>query len=282
MTQAIRPSSIICARCGTEKVVGRRGPIPVYCSGACRSGTAHDIRIDINCAQCGGSASGRPGTIYCSPRCRNARSHQQARVDGRYDQALRAKREATRLRQAANARPCPYCSGPMLSPRTKQCGAPDCKRLFNADRMRDWSRAYRQEHGAWYAGLNYPGQQRAYEKRRRQEREHWRRLYPERAAEYDARRRALVEQARGTETFAPIDVHTRDEWTCKLCLQPIDPGVAWPDPMSPSVDHVIPLSRGGAHAMHNVQSAHLGCNSSKGDKLLIELVIAAGAQATAR
>ena len=167
----------------------------------------------------------------------------------------------------------------MLSPRAKQCGAPNCKRRFNADRMREWNRAYRQEHGAWYAGLNYPGQQRAYEKRRRQEKGHWRRLYPERAAAYDARRRALVEQARTTEAFAPIDVHTRDDWTCKLCLLPIDPEIAWPDPLSPSVDHVIPLSRGGVHAMHNVQSAHLGCNSSKGDKDMVDLVITAGAQA---
>lgn len=42
--------------------------------------------------------------------------------------------------------------------------------------------------------------------------------------------------------------------------------------MSPSIDHVIPLSRGGAHAMGNVQSAHLRCNSSKGDKLIGEVI----------
>ncbi|HTE56958.1 MAG TPA: HNH endonuclease [Kofleriaceae bacterium] len=170
----------------------------------------------------------------------------------------------------------------MLSPRAKQCGAPCCKRQFNADRMREWNRAYRHEHGAWYAGRNYPEGQRAYEKRRRQEKGHWRSLYPERAAAYDARRRALVEQARTTETFAPIDVHTRDDWTCRLCSLPIDPAVAWPDPMSPSVDHVIPLSRGGAHAMGNVQSAHLGCNSSKGNRLLSELILDLQAKALSK
>ncbi|MGW6946179.1 HNH endonuclease [Streptomyces xanthophaeus] len=76
-----------------------------------------------------------------------------------------------------------------------------------------------------------------------------------------------MEQARTAEVFAPLDVHTRDEWTCQLCRLPIDPEVAWPDPMSASVDHIVPLSRGGQHSMINVQSAHLGCNSSKGDRL---------------
>jgi 5-methylcytosine-specific restriction endonuclease McrA len=76
-----------------------------------------------------------------------------------------------------------------------------------------------------------------------------------------------MEQARTAEVFAPLDVHSRDEWTCQLCWQPIDPKVVWPDPMSASVDHIVPLSRGGQHSMINVQSAHLGCNSGKGDRL---------------
>ncbi|WP_413787905.1 HNH endonuclease [Streptomyces anulatus] len=67
--------------------------------------------------------------------------------------------------------------------------------------------------------------------------------------------------------FAPLDVHTRDGWTCQLCREPIDPSTTWPHSKSPSIDHIIPLSRGGSHTMANVQSAHLGCNSSKGDKL---------------
>lgn len=37
-----------------------------------------------------------------------------------------------------------------------------------------------------------------------------------------------------------------------------------------TVDHVIPLSRGGAHAEGNLVPACKPCNSSKGDKLLIE------------
>lgn len=247
MTKATRPTSVACAHCGADKLVGRAGPIPTYCS-------AH---------------------------CRSAVKYQRTLADGRYEAEQAAARERTKRRQRADARPCPHCGVPLLNPRRKQCGKPDCKRAFNADRMREWNRNYKTTHGQW-PHRNYGEGQRAYERRRRQEKGHWRHLYPERAAAYDARRRALVEQARTTETFAPIDVHTRDDWTCKLCLLPIDPEIAWPDPMSPSVDHVIPLSRGGAHAMHNVQSAHLGCNSSKGDKVPLDTVIALAVQAHPR
>jgi 5-methylcytosine-specific restriction endonuclease McrA len=59
-------------------------------------------------------------------------------------------------------------------------------------------------------------------------------------------------------------VFERDGWTCGLCSEPVDPALSWPDPQSASLDHVLPLSRGGSHTMANVQLAHLGCNVEKG------------------
>lgn len=144
---------------------------------------------------------------------------------------------------------------------------------FNAERMREWNRQYLAAAGKWYH-RNYTDQQREYEHRRYQERPHWRVLHPERAALVDARRRMRMQQALTSEVFAPLDVHARDGWTCQLCWQPIDPDVAWPDSASPSLDHIIPLSKGGSHCMTNVQSAHLGCNSSKGDKDMADAVAA--------
>ncbi|MEU3903309.1 HNH endonuclease [Streptomyces goshikiensis] len=155
----------------------------------------------------------------------------------------------------------------MTNIRRKQCGKLECKRAFNAERMRAWNRKYHEEHGQWYTQHRYPDAQRAYARRRYQQEPHWRSKYPERAASSDARRRMRLEQARTVQVFAPLDVHTRDQWICQLCRLPIDPKVAWPDPMSASVDHIVPLSRGGQHSMINVQSAHLSCNSSKGDRI---------------
>ncbi|MGW7657827.1 HNH endonuclease [Streptomyces asiaticus] len=90
----------------------------------------------------------------------------------------------------------------------------------------------------------------------------------------------LIEQAVKGEPFAPKDVHERDEWACGLCRRPVDPGLAWPHPMSASVDHILPLSQGGSHTLANVQCAHLSCNSRKRDQTIeeideVEAVIAA-------
>lgn len=61
-------------------------------------------------------------------------------------------------------------------------------------------------------------------------------------------------------------VYERDGWRCGLCREAVDPGCAFPDPLSPSLDHVIPLSVAGSpgHVWSNVQLAHLGCNIKKG------------------
>jgi 5-methylcytosine-specific restriction endonuclease McrA len=155
----------------------------------------------------------------------------------------------------------------MTNVRRKQCGKPDCKRAFNAERMRKWNQEYKAEHGQWYTSHRHGEAQREYNRRRYQERPHWRVTYPESGALVDARRRMRMELAGEAESVVPADVHARDRWTCQLCGLPIDPEVAWPDPMSASVDHIVPLAAGGRHSMINVQSAHLGCNSRKGDRL---------------
>lgn len=266
MTQAIRPEFINCARCGTEKRVGQRGPIPKYCSAVCRTGQKNDRRVDIECAHCGRPAQARAGTRYCSARCRNAGSYQGSREDGRYDLALARSREATAQRQAANARPCPYCQGPMLNPRRVQCGKLDCKRAFKAEHAKAWHRNYTAMTGERYAA-KYREWALEYDRQRREQHGHWRKLYPEAAALADARRRMLIQLADRGERFAPKDVYERDGWVCGLCRRPVDPGLTWPHPMSASVDHILPLSQGGSHTLANVQCAHLSCNSRKCDRV---------------
>ena len=59
-------------------------------------------------------------------------------------------------------------------------------------------------------------------------------------------------------------VFERDGYTCQLCATPLDMGAPPRSPLSPSVDHIVPVSRGGVHSYENVQAAHLTCNLSKG------------------
>ena len=67
------------------------------------------------------------------------------------------------------------------------------------------------------------------------------------------------------EAFSYLDVLARDEWTCRICGEAIDPGLRHPDPGSATVDHVIPLAAGGPHSMENAQAAHFTCNCQKSD-----------------
>jgi 5-methylcytosine-specific restriction endonuclease McrA len=77
-------------------------------------------------------------------------------------------------------------------------------------------------------------------------------------------RRALSANPLGVvEAFTRLDVMVRDGWVCQLCAEPIDPDLKHPHPQSASLDHVIPLARGGHHMLTNCQAAHLRCNLKK-------------------
>ena len=68
------------------------------------------------------------------------------------------------------------------------------------------------------------------------------------------------------------DVFEFYNWVCIVCDNIIDKNVRWPDPMSATLEHVIPLGRGGTHTWDNVAPAHLLCNGFKGDELDEDLI----------
>jgi hypothetical protein len=69
----------------------------------------------------------------------------------------------------------------------------------------------------------------------------------------------------GGDRIDPYEIYERDEWRCGICGDPVDKTLRWPDPMSASLDHITPLSKGGRHAIGNVQCSHLRCNLRKRD-----------------
>lgn len=68
------------------------------------------------------------------------------------------------------------------------------------------------------------------------------------------------------EDVSKTVVATRDKWRCQLCGKRVSQTLQYPHPMSPSLDHVIPIARGGEHSYANTQLAHLTCNIRKRDK----------------
>lgn len=56
---------------------------------------------------------------------------------------------------------------------------------------------------------------------------------------------------------------------CAICGQPVDMSLRYPHPLAKSVDHIIPINRGGHPSdLSNLQLAHWTCNRAKADKLL--------------
>ena len=56
--------------------------------------------------------------------------------------------------------------------------------------------------------------------------------------------------------------------TCAICGQPVDFSIKWPHPMSPTIDHIVPVIKGGHPSdIDNLQLAHFACNRRKSDKL---------------
>lgn len=55
---------------------------------------------------------------------------------------------------------------------------------------------------------------------------------------------------------------------CGICGKPVDFSYTYPHPLSPTVDHIIPVSKGGHPTdLDNLQLAHRCCNRAKSDRL---------------
>lgn len=64
---------------------------------------------------------------------------------------------------------------------------------------------------------------------------------------------------------ARLAVYERDSFVCQICMEPTDPLA---DPVSnwfPSLDHIIPRSKGGDDSLENLRTAHRWCNSVLSD-----------------
>lgn len=85
-----------------------------------------------------------------------------------------------------------------------------------------------------------------------------------------ARAKARANQHRAKVACAEIieEVHAekvflRDKGICGICKEPLDPS-------NYTLDHIIPLSRGGNHTYNNIHVAHGICNSRKQNLTLEE------------
>jgi 5-methylcytosine-specific restriction endonuclease McrA len=224
------------------------------------------------CGECGETFSRKrkgPRPTYCSASCRNAHNRRLADADGRAEQRRRNRESRLAAEREAQGDPrCPYCGEPMSNRRRKQCGSPDCKRQYNADRMRAWQREYRATTGQWYTRAKHGEQQRTqarqvWAKRRAQGIPVGRQRYPDAYRANDAKRR-MRRLSSTVERFSHLEVFERDGWVCGVCRRTVDRTLVWPHPLSPTLDHIVPLSEHGEHSRANSRLAHARCNTSRG------------------
>jgi 5-methylcytosine-specific restriction endonuclease McrA len=81
-------------------------------------------------------------------------------------------------------------------------------------------------------------------------------------------------QLRGAtvELVDPIKVFERDGWRCQLCMRKTPARLRGSyDPRAPELDHIVPISKGGAHSYINTQCACRECNGKKLDRPLGQL-----------
>lgn len=102
------------------------------------------------------------------------------------------------------------------------------------------------------------------------------RAYAPGAARKAAARARHLSKLKTWDGVADAEIFARDEGVCQLgasCKypgEPIDPEARHPQPLSPSVDHIIPLSYGGIDVAANKRAAHLNCNVGRNNRLTDE------------
>ena len=68
---------------------------------------------------------------------------------------------------------------------------------------------------------------------------------------------------------------------CGICGRPVDFSLKYPHPMSPCIDHIVPVAKNGHPSdIDNLQLAHWTCNRQKSDKILRESRAQSGTEET--
>lgn len=153
-------------------------------------------------------------------------------------------------------------------------------RAANPEKKRESDRAWREANHekklatdrAWYqankkrAHEHSKARQAANPDKHREYDRTWRARNPEKvralSREMGDRRRARKRAA----FVAPVDrkaIYARDNYTCQICKRKVRMDLSYPHPRSASLDHILPLSKGGTHEPKNVQLAHRICNMRK-------------------
>ena len=220
--------------CGVpiERRCGSRGPLPDRCQQCRESGPAQEIKTCV-CRLCGRSFETHHRRKFCGTVCKLASQR------AKYGQAECPNCGRTFWRKKGGQVCCSRQCGMALQQTAEVSGT--CDRCGKAYARRVLPR--------YVDAVRYCGQD-CYRRAVHTHKRHMRRL------------RMLGTQVAGEEITLAV-LYQRDKGTCHLCRQPVDLAYKGRHRLAPSIDHLIPLSKGGVHRWENVALAHFGCNCRK-------------------
>lgn len=260
-----------CLWCG-ETLEESTGKKPrKYCSRWCTNAMSHfnvtgRIRVfrerveNTHCLECGKALElargNRNPKKFCNSSCstRHWRKHNPDRAKAK--QSEWAKQRAKKVEAAKPPKPrCKSCGAQLYSRRrdSHYCGNKLCQSVKRQDLKLVSPECSKR-------GCSRPSMSRGLCGSHAHA--EWAKENPDKAHANKARYRARKRGA-WVENVDRAVVFERDRWVCGICGERIPKSAIYPDLLSPSIDHVIPLAEGGEHSYANVQAAHFSCNSSK-------------------
>lgn len=264
---------------------------------------AYEARMQAKgfCAECGGLFCGRKGTRFCSKRCRARRTSREwvkKNRDKKIAKDRRAyvkekERRIAALQQAPTS--CPNCNTEFTRTRAdkKYCSSrcrrnSNLRRYYKSDKGRRKMAEYKASHPD-YAERKRAARRiiEATQDYKNSRKEYWGR--PENAARrkanvserakyrwetdpvYREKRKAAYTNHRhkrrlrktsvlGSATTTEIRQIVYGSKKCGICNK------TFKMQDKRSLDHIIPLSKGGSHDLYNLQAAHLSCNIEKNNR----------------
>ena len=289
-----------CEQYGTEFT--SRQPNTKYCTSICRDRAKYvrtkkqtTTHSQKQCAGCSKAFTPHHKlTAYCTKKCSNASAQRRRRQRRRQDKGTPSKTCiicGTQL--APNTLAVKYCSSecrregklktdrefmrkwrqenPQLNAERRKREDPKLRlqrtlrwREQHPEQAKEWARAYRQANRESEAARQRRWRQSPYGKvAYREANRKWALRHPEAAGEVRARRARAEAEGNATPNLIQAKWEA-SSGTCCLCGESINPDLKSPDPMSLTVEHKVPIARGGRHDIDNIDFAHRVCNSSKG------------------
>lgn len=239
-----------CLHCGGIILAPHlRGPTRKYCSDGCRrkadaakKRTRQQETGGRGCEQCGkrlNRLQEMTGRRFCSHECHHLSQRSLKGTTRRCRVCGSAFEPCQKEQQCCSLACCKIAAGETRKQLLKETSEIACERC-----------------GSTITSIHYNGPVRH---------KYCARCQREVESERSRQRRLATSQI--VEEIVDYEVFERDGWICQICGESVDLVLRWPDRMSASIDHIIPITKGGIHSNENVQLAHLSCNSRKGKRV---------------